>query len=125
VYQKYESLYIEDAIVRIRAKVEASDRGTKLTTIEVQSLDGDGSFNRAPGVLMVVAGHALSDEAVLARFKEALSRHSGPDSVQVEVNGNGNRKVLRLPDTYRVDKTDPRLHAELRELLGHDAIKEL
>jgi DNA polymerase-3 subunit alpha len=125
VYQKYESLFIEDAIVRIRAKVEASDRGTKLTTIEVQPLDGDGLFRRAPGVLMVVAETALSDESVLARFKDTLSRHPGPDSVQVEVNGNGSRKVLRLPDTYRVDKTDSRLHAELRELLGHDAIKEL
>jgi DNA polymerase-3 subunit alpha len=125
VYQKYESLFVEDAIVRIRAKVEASDRGTKLTTIEVQPLDGDGLFSRAAGVLMVVAGQALSDEAVLARFKEALSRHPGPDSVQVEVNGNGNRKVLRLPDTYRVDKTDSRLHAELRELLGHDAVTEI
>jgi DNA polymerase-3 subunit alpha len=125
VYQRYESLFTEDAIVRIRAKVEVSDRGTKLTTIEVQPLANDGIFRRAPGVLLVVAGQALSDEAVLARFKEVLSRRPGPDSVQVEVNTNGNRKTLRLPDTYRVDKTDSRLHAELRELLGAEAIKEL
>jgi DNA polymerase-3 subunit alpha len=127
VYARYEGLFVEDAIVRIRARVESSDRGTKLTTIEVQRLDDDGAFSRAPGTLMVVAGHALSDEPTLARFKETLARHPGPDSVQVEVNGNGNgtRKVLQLPDTYRVDKTDVRLHAELRELLGTEAIREI
>jgi DNA polymerase-3 subunit alpha len=124
VYQRYEALFSEDAIVRIRAKVESSDRGTKLTTIEVQRLD-DGAFSRAPGVLMVTAGYALSDETTLATFKETLARHPGPDSVQVEVNGNGARKVLQLPDAYHVDKTDARLHAELRELLGTEAIKEL
>jgi DNA polymerase-3 subunit alpha len=125
VYTRYEALFSEDAIVRIKAKVESSDRGTKLTTIEVQPLAEDGIFKRAPGVLMVTAGYALSDEATLATFKETLARHPGPDSVQVEVNGNGARKVLQLPETYRVDKTDSRLHAELRELLGTEAIKEL
>jgi hypothetical protein len=33
--------------------------------------------------------------------------------------------VLRLPDTFRVDKSDARLHAELRELLGAEAVREL
>ncbi|HEX9093863.1 MAG TPA: DNA polymerase III subunit alpha, partial [Coriobacteriia bacterium] len=125
IYQKYEPVMTEDRIVRIRAKVEASDRGRKLTTIDVQPLDDDGIFRRPPGVLVVAAGDALSNEATLARFKEMLGRHPGPDSVQVEVSGNGTRKVLRLPDTYRVDKSDARLHAELKELLGTEAVKEL
>jgi DNA polymerase-3 subunit alpha len=125
VYQRFEGLFVEDAVVRIRAKVEVSDRGTKLTTIEVQPLAEDGAFRRAPGVLIVTAGDSLSDADVLARFKAALSRHPGPDSVQVEINGNGSSKVLRLPDGYRVDKTDSRLHAELVELLGTNALKEL
>jgi DNA polymerase-3 subunit alpha len=125
VYARYEPLLVEDAIVRIKAKVESSDRGTKLTTIEVQALTADGIFLRAPGVLMVAAGDALSDQSTLTRFKEMLSRHPGPDSVQVEVGNNGDNKVLRLPDTFRVDKTDARLHAELRELLGAEAVREL
>ncbi len=125
VYQRYEALFSEDAIVRIRAKVESSDRGTKLTTIEVQLLAEDGVFRRAPGILNVSAGNALSDENVLGRFKDVLGRYPGPDSVQVEVNGSESRKVLRLPDVYRVDKRDARLHAELRELLGTEAIQEL
>ncbi len=125
VYQRYESLMTEDAIVRIRAKVEVSDRGTKLTTIEVQPLADDGVFRRAPGVLLVAAGNALASGAVLEDFKAALSRHPGPDSVQVEVDGEGGRKVLRLPDTYRVDRGDSRLHSALRELLGTDAVREM
>jgi DNA polymerase-3 subunit alpha len=125
VYARYEPLLAEDAIVRVRAKVEASDRGRKLTTIEVQPLADDGLFRRAPGVLVVAAGQALSDERTLANFKRTLGRHPGPDSVQVEVNGNGATKILKLPDTYRVDKSDASLHAELTELLGTDALREV
>ena len=125
VYARYEPLFAEDAIVRIRAKVEASDRGRKLTTIEVQPLAEDGIFRRAPGVLVVVAGQTLSDERTLASFKRTLGRHPGPDSVQVEISGNGSTKILKLPDTYRVDKADTSLHAELTELLGTDALREV
>jgi DNA polymerase III alpha subunit len=125
IYARYEPLLLEDAVVRIKAKVESSDRGTKLTTIEVQALAPDGIFRRAPGVLMVAAGGALSDQSILTRFKETLSRHPGPDSVQVEVGDNGDQQLLRLPDTFRVDKTDARLHAELRELLGAEAVREI
>jgi DNA polymerase-3 subunit alpha len=124
VYQRYEPLFAEDAVVRVRAKVEASDRGRKLTTIEVQPLADDGVFRRAPGVLVVSAGEALSDERTLAAFKQALGRHPGPDMVQVRVNGGEQARTLQLPDTYRVDKTDTGLHSELKELLGTDAVHE-
>ncbi len=52
-YGRFEGVMAEDAIVRVRAKVEVNDRGRKLNTIEVQPLGDEGRFARPPGVLGV------------------------------------------------------------------------
>ncbi len=124
-YERWEPLLSEDAIVRIKARVESSDRGTKLNVMEVMPLADDGTFSRPPGVLFVRAGSALSDQGTLDAFKAVLHRHPGPDTVRVEVDGNGGSKVLALPETYRVNMRDDMLHAELKEMLGADALSEL
>jgi DNA polymerase-3 subunit alpha len=51
------------------------------------------------------------------RIREILQRHPGPAEVRLEVG----RKVIRLPDGYRVDPTGG-VVAELRELLGAGAV---
>ena len=61
VYQRYESLFAEDAIVRLRAKVEASDRGTQLTTLAVHPLAAARPSRPAPGLLLSVARPAPPD----------------------------------------------------------------
>ncbi|MDO8964342.1 MAG: DNA polymerase III subunit alpha [Coriobacteriia bacterium] len=127
VYQKYESVFVEDAVLRIRAQVEVSDRGTKLQVIECMPLADDGTFSRPPGVLAIVDDHrVLADPVRLSAFQALVARHPGPDSVKVDVaNGGGARKVYMLPaDRYRVDKTNHHLHAELREMFGAEAVSE-
>ncbi len=128
VYQKFESLFVEDAILRVRAKVEVSDRGTKLQVMDVMQLTVDATFERAPGVLVIAdTASRFNDPAVLSWFKDLVPRFPGPDSVRVEVSsGAGDKRVYRLPpEAYRVDKTSHRLHAELREIFGADAVTEL
>jgi DNA polymerase III alpha subunit len=127
VYQRFESLFAEDAVVRIRAKVEVSDRGRKLQVIDMMPLADDGSFSRPPGVLVIKdVGARFNDASVLDWFKRTVALYPGPDSVQVEVTNGGGTKTYRLPpDPYRVDKTSHRLHAELREVFGADAVHEL
>jgi DNA polymerase III alpha subunit len=95
VYARFEPLFVEDAVLRIRGKVEVTDRGTKLQVMDVMPLTDDGSFSRRP------------------------------DAVQVEVTAGGGTKTYRLPpETYHVDKTSHRLHSELREVFGTDAVHE-
>jgi len=126
VYARFESLFVEDAVLRIRAKVEVGDRGTKLQVIEVQPLSDDRTFSRPPGMLLVRDDNGrFNDPAVLEWFKELVPRYPGPDGVQVEVTTGGVAKTYRLPaETYKVDKTAHRLHAELREVFGTDAVHE-
>ena len=127
VYQRFEGLFNEDAVVRMRAKIEVSDRGTKLQVIDVMPLDTTGRFSRPPGVLLIKdTGGRFNDAAVLDWFKRIVPDYPGPDSVQVEVTNGGGTKTYRLPsDLYKVDKMSHRLHAELREVFGADSVHEL
>lgn len=126
VYARFEQLFVEDAVLRIRAKVEVSDRGTKLQVIEVMPLSDDRTFSRPPGMLLIKdEGGRFNDPAVLEWFKALVPRYPGPDGVQVEVTTGGATKTYRLPaELYKVDKTAHRLHAELREVFGTEAVHE-
>jgi DNA polymerase-3 subunit alpha len=126
VYQRFEAQFVEDRIMRIRGKVEVSDRGRKMQVIDVMPLAVDGSFSRPPGMLVVRdVGARFNDPAVLEWFKQLVLLHAGPDTVQVEVTNGGGTKTYRLPsETYHVDKTSHRLHAELREVFGANAVEE-
>ncbi len=127
VYAKYESLFSEDAIVRIRAKVEVSDRGRKLQVIEVVPIGLDGSFARGPGVLLIRDdGARFTDPEVLDWFKRVVPRYPGRDSVRVEISNGGGTKTYALPpEVYQVDMSSHQLHAELREVFGADSVHEL
>ncbi|HEY5388098.1 MAG TPA: DNA polymerase III subunit alpha, partial [Thermoleophilia bacterium] len=124
-YTKFEPLLVEDAIVRIKARVEVSDRGRKLLAQEVQPLDADGGFARPPGALLLEAGDKLSDPAVVAAVKDVLHRYPGPDDVKVhDIAADGHERMYTLPEQYRVDRTSNGLHAELKEILGPGSVKD-
>jgi DNA polymerase-3 subunit alpha len=122
-YGKFEGVMAEDAVVRIRARVEVNDRGRKLNTIEVQPLGTDGTFAKPPGVLGITADGSVLGNGGAARLKEILSRYPGRDGVHVVTSGNGERKKVRLPG-ITVDREDARLHAELKEWLGAASVWE-
>jgi DNA polymerase III subunit alpha len=120
-YGKFEGVMVEDAVVRIRAKVEVSDRGRKLNTIDVQPLGLDGRFDRPPGALGVeMPADALANGGA-SRLKEILSRYPGRDSVHVVTGHNGDRKKVKLPGVT-VERDSANLHAELKEWLGTGAV---
>ncbi|MDZ4654823.1 MAG: DNA polymerase III subunit alpha [Coriobacteriia bacterium] len=125
VYEKYRDVVAEDAIVRVRAKVESSDRGRKLIVHEVQLLAADGRFEAPPQTLWVHSDVRMLTNGRGARFKEILSKHRGRDTVMLELtNGGDAPKKARMPEEYKVDAGSPELHAELKELLGGDCVRE-
>jgi hypothetical protein len=75
-------------------------------------------------MLVVRAPLALLDNGGGARFKEILARYPGRDAVAVELLNGGAAKRLKMGGEYAVDAAAPGLHAELKELLGPDAICE-
>ena len=68
-------------------------------------------------VLWELVPRTLEGE-VLAELKELLGEHPGSSEVFLHL---GATKVLRLPETFRVEANNG-LMAELRVLLGPDAV---
>lgn len=127
-YARYESVFQEDAVVRLRGKVEVSERGSKIQVIEILPLSADGTFTRPPRTLVIHDRQGrFKDPDVLEWFKALVDRFPGPDSIQVIVtNGGGVKKTYSLPpEAYHVDRDSHPLHAELREVFGADAVDEL
>jgi DNA polymerase-3 subunit alpha len=125
-YTKFEALFVEDAVLSVRATVEVSDRGRKLKVNAVQILSENGDFTRNPGTLLIRDEDArFNDPEILDWFKRLVPRYPGPDSVLVRISNNGGMRTYALPiETYHVDMTSHRLHAELREVFGADSVSE-
>ncbi|PKQ20549.1 MAG: DNA polymerase III subunit alpha [Actinobacteria bacterium HGW-Actinobacteria-6] len=123
-YDKFRDLLKVDAVVRVRAKVESSDRGTKLMVQEVQPLSATGRFEKPPATLWVRADASMLSNGRGAAFKEILKHHSGRDWVHVKLVGTDATKVLKMAEEYRVDASSASLHAEIKELLGEGSVWE-
>jgi DNA polymerase-3 subunit alpha len=124
VYEKYRDVVQEDAVVRVRAKVEKSERGVKLIVHEAERLSSDGRFERLPVTLNVRAPLEALSNGRGVRFKEMLTRYPGSDCVVVNLLNGSATKQLKMGDEYKVDASAPGLHAELKELFGNDAVWE-
>lgn len=123
-YDRFRDAVSVDAVVRVRAKVERSDRGLKLIIHEIEPLSADGTFQRPPGVLMVRAPVEILGNGGGVQFKEILGRYPGRDAVQVELRTAAGAKQLKMGDEYRVNAAAVGLHAELKALLGADSVWE-
>ncbi|MEO7571977.1 MAG: OB-fold nucleic acid binding domain-containing protein [Acidimicrobiales bacterium] len=105
----------DDAIVTVRARVDARDDQPKLIAMEIEPFEpmsGDAFPLRVK-----LAAAALS-EVLIEDLKRLLGEHPGDSPVMLHL---GEQQVLRLPQAWTVD-VRPGLLAELRVLLGPTAI---
>lgn len=113
--QNYGHLLDDDAVVIVRGRVDTRDDQPKLMAMELERFEPVVDGN--PPVHINLRPAALSDE-LLAALKGLLSEHPGESQVFLHI---GERQVLLLPDNFAVSATAGLL-AELRELLGPDAV---
>jgi len=113
--QNYGHLLEDDAVVILRARVDTRDDQPKLMAMELERFEPviDGN----PPVHVNLKPAALSDE-LLSALKALLSEHPGESQVFLRI---GEHQVLLLPENFAVSATAGLL-AELRELLGPDAV---
>jgi len=113
--QNYGHLLEDDAVVIVRGRVDTRDDQPKLMAMELERFEPVVDGN--PPVHVNLRPAALSDE-LLTALKALLSEHPGESQVFLHI---GERQVLLLPDNFAVSATAGLL-AELRELLGPDAV---
>lgn len=113
--QNFGHLLDDDAVVIVRGRVDTRDDQPKLMAMELERFEPVVDGN--PPVHINLRPAALSDE-LLSALKALLSEHPGESQVFLHI---GERQVLLLPDNFAVSATAGLL-AELRELLGPDAV---
>ncbi len=114
VYETARDLIAEDSVVRIKARVENSDRGTKLLASEVEPLFGRVIVHAEQGVLA---------QDAIERLNEVLRHYPGKDVLELHVDSAGRTKMFRMP--VGVNKQSGGLHAELIEMFGAGAVRQL
>jgi DNA polymerase-3 subunit alpha len=120
-YEKHSDIVVLDAVLRVRAKVEHSDRGVKLIVQDVQPFNGS-EFARPPRKVIVRTGASSLQNGRVARLQQALEHFPGCDSLVLEVVTHDGYKVYKLGSG--VDSRSGGLHAELIEIFGAPAIRE-
>lgn len=113
---EYGHKLVDDAIVCLRARVDARDDPPKLIAHEIDLLEVTDTA-AAPPVRVRLPVNSLHPR-VIDDLKNLLEDHPGPSQVFLHLD---ERRVLRLPDEFTVDATNG-LVAELRVLLGPDAV---
>src|SRR6266540_4373537 len=118
VYRDHLGLLAPDAVVVVKARVDARDETPKLIAIDVKqpNLAEPGS---EPVVLKLEAGSC--DTGTVARIKRILGSHRGKTPVHLQIRGARSTMVVRLGEQFRVDPRNG-LYAEIKAELGPDAL---
>lgn len=121
VYDRVRDLIQVDAVLRIKAKMEDSDRGRKLMVQEVMPFDGE-DFAAPPRKLIVKTDAGALVNGRHSALKKILGHFPGRDFVELHVwdESKGRTLVCAMPERVNVDANG--LHAELMELFGIDAV---
>jgi DNA polymerase-3 subunit alpha len=108
----------EDAVVCVKGRIDRRDDQAKFIAMEVKRPElviGEG-----PPVRLRVPAARLS-ESLVSEVKRILEAHPGDSAVMLHVEDGRRTTVLRLGAAFGVDAGNA-LHAELRVLLGADAV---
>ena len=118
VYQQYQALLVQDAVVVVKARVDARDDTPKLVALEVRPADTQEAGQR---VIVVHVDARSCDETMVDRLKRILSSHRGRAPVHLRIRGAQSFVLVRLGDEFRVDPRNG-LYAEIKAELGPDAL---
>jgi DNA polymerase-3 subunit alpha len=123
VYEKFSPMLEDDAVVRVRAKVDLpGDRDPQLVVQEVEPLVEGGAYDKRPGVVTLVVEETCLAEGGSALLRNILTRYPGPDTVHLRVTSGDGVRLLRLPEHLAVDGGAGGLFGELKESFGPGCI---
>jgi len=133
VYEKYQELTVEDAIVRIKGRLDIKEDAVKVIAQDVQLLRDDEkgadkearkskkSVKSAPSSLHISFSLQGFDPDWLTRMKEIFKKHPGTFPVFLKLETDDKITTFRLSSEFMVAPTGSLL-AELKELLGEKAL---
>lgn len=120
--EKYRSIVVEDAVLRIKGKVEEDDRGRKLIVMEIEPFNGQ-AFARAPRKVVVRTDAGALVNGRSDTLKRILTHFPGTDIVELHVWDAENKRTVVCTMGERVNADANGLYAELMELFGGDSVE--
>jgi DNA polymerase-3 subunit alpha len=120
-YEMYRDLIAVDEVIRVKARLEDSDRGKKLIVSEIEAFDGE-AFSAPPGHVVITADSGALVNGRHEKLKTVLSHFPGPDFVELHVWDEGGQRTLVCKMPQRVNRSSNGLHAELIDLFGGGSV---
>jgi DNA polymerase III subunit alpha len=117
---EYGHLLTNDAIVCVKSRVDRRDDQAKLVALEITRPELVSCGDGGPPVRLRVSASRLTGTFV-GQIKRLLETHPGESPVLLHVEDGRRTTVLRLGSAFGVHAGNG-LHAELRVLLGADAV---
>lgn len=118
-FDKYRQVLQEDAIVKVEARVERSDRGTSLNVRSITRMNLTEEDAHAHA-FEIHAKASLVDQYHMDRIVDILNRYPGQDKVTMFVaQADGCKFRAELP--VKVNSGSGGLHSEIDTLLGEGA----
>ncbi|MGQ0850124.1 MAG: DNA polymerase III subunit alpha [Actinomycetota bacterium] len=112
IVHEYGQLIAEDSILVVKGTLDHRGDDVKVIAREI----AEHKVRSDAVVRLKIAAGAISARLV-GQLKAILSNHPGTSPVMLQMEAEGQHKVLRFDDRHRVNRTST-LYAELKELLG-------
>ena len=107
---------LSDAFIRVRGKIERSDRGDQIIAQEVLPLELNDEVNR-PKVLEIMIPSARFSQGSMARLAAVLTTNPGGDRVEIFVE-QSDGQTMRAEIPTRVNARSIPLIAETKAIVG-------
>lgn len=120
--EKFRSIVVEDAVLRVKGKVEEDDRGRKLIVLDIEPFDG-GAFAKPTQKVVVRTDAGALVNGRSDSLKRILTHFPGRDIVEMHVWDEENQRTLVCTMGERVNASASGLFAELMELFGGGSVE--
>ena len=107
---------LSDAFVRVRGKLERSDRGDQIIAQEILPMELNEETNR-PKVIEIMVPHERFSQGNMTRLATVLTSNPGGDHVEVFLEQDGGQ-MLRAEIPIRVNARSIPLIAEAKAIVG-------
>jgi DNA polymerase-3 subunit alpha len=118
IFEQYRDTITDEAMVRMLARFESDDRGSKLIVSRFQPFDGTMFARPLKKVILKTTSEQLKDSQFSTNIRTALSHYPGKDVVELSIYDPKTDRTMIAVMGEKVDAYEPGLKAELAIHLG-------
>jgi len=120
ILEQYRDAIVDDATVRLLARFETDDRGSKLIVSKVEPFDGVRFSRPRKRLTIKTTSEQVKDSGFREGLKRVLGHFDGTDTVELSIYERATDRTMVVMMEEKVDATAPSLRAELDAMLGEE-----